>query len=107
MPKKSTKNPAKPEENGQSRSELRVCIKLTRELYERYRREADDAAMPTASLLAYALKLWADANLEDAVPVMTKAQEAEAAKAAAAMFGDTKPTAKKVPAKKAPAKAKK
>lgn len=66
--------------------EVRVNIKLTEDLYQIYQKEAQDHAMPTASLMAYALKEYADANFCDAFPALDAAQVAAAAAIAAQMM---------------------
>lgn len=107
MPRKSTKKPEKPEKIAQPEpetpapaaaeqapekkkdpNEVRVNIKLTSELYQIYQREAQEHAMPAASLMAYALKEYADSNFVDAVPVLDAAQVAAAAAIAAQMMGE-------------------
>ena len=75
-------------EPGKNPDEVRVNIKLTSDLYRQYQKEAKDHAMPAASLMAYALKEWADANFCDAAPALSAADAVKVAAAFRAMFGD-------------------
>lgn len=109
MPRKSTKKPEKPEKIAQPEpetpapaaaeqapekekdpNEVRVNIKLTSELYQIYQREAQEHAMPAASLMAYALKEYADSNFVDAVPNLNATQAAQIDQIFKVMFPNQK-----------------
>ena len=55
-----------------------------------YQREAQEHAMPAASLMAYALKEWANANFADAVPNLNATQAAQIDQILKVMFPNQK-----------------